>query len=442
MELRIGQSAQSLGEVLLDARTRRGLTQEELGKDSGIGQAAVAKIERNRSVPKVTTLCRYLRALSLTPEEEFDVWHQIRGKVKEINWAERLGLTSFEQARSKAKGHLNGGAAYDAYGYIESMTQFASTADERALAEMLHANRFKELGLYSLAEQYYNRATVTLGSSGENMTMSSVLVNLADLHAEQGRYTLADAYIVYALQRDLAQSSRAFACLVKGRVKMSQGGEDGRVEAEEWFTKAFNLYGEMETQDTGEAGQAWAHFYLARLKALSSTLKDREEGMVTLKALAQRFGPSDNPSNPELFARVSLTFAELQGDVMNLSTAQRIAKKHALRGVMARVKALKIAIGAAGLFFALIMGSLPTQAQAMPPREGDLPALGESIRSPGIAAERTRRSAFVPVRDRDHGENSGMYDWIQTLWADLVLEGVLYKDIGLEDDFSDNGPEK
>ena len=71
MEIQAQTDSSNLGEVLMLARRRRGLTQEELGKDSGIGQAAVAKLERNRTVPKVTTLCRYLRALALQRVEDF-----------------------------------------------------------------------------------------------------------------------------------------------------------------------------------------------------------------------------------------------------------------------------------------------------------------------------------------------------------------------------------
>ncbi|MFB6226009.1 MAG: multiprotein-bridging factor 1 family protein [Candidatus Paceibacteria bacterium] len=53
-----------LGQILIEARTRRGLTQEELAQKIGSKQPAIARIENGRSLPTLNTLKRIARALN------------------------------------------------------------------------------------------------------------------------------------------------------------------------------------------------------------------------------------------------------------------------------------------------------------------------------------------------------------------------------------------
>lgn len=50
------------GRMLRDARARAGLTQRQLAAKAGIPQETIARIERGRSDPRVTTLDRLLEA--------------------------------------------------------------------------------------------------------------------------------------------------------------------------------------------------------------------------------------------------------------------------------------------------------------------------------------------------------------------------------------------
>ena len=444
MELQTTSDHSTLGDVLMLARRRRGLTQEELGKDSGIGQAAIAKLERNRTIPKVTTLCRYLRALSLTPEEELDVWYKIRGNVKEIDWSERLGITDFELARDRARQKLNGGDIYDAYGYIEAMHQLAVTDEDKAWAQMLHANRFKDLGLFALAEQYYNRATVTLGSSGNPRTISRILLNLADLHVEQGRHPLADAYVTYALQRELDPSSRAYAFLVKGRVAAARGGAQDLEEALQWYEKANEGYASLKSAELRDVGQAWARLGRGAALSTSADPSRARDGMRELKGLVSTFGPSDHPVNPELYTRAIVALAERTGDDMSLNNAYRLAKKHGFRTVMERVKALRGGVMMALMLVAALL------ATATPGTSYARPGEDACREGRGAASQLPRERREEPVRassDRLHDPDEvvvWVYDIVNLFempWSVFAFESAARGE-GEDPGFSDNGPEE
>ena len=54
---------QTLGYLLKDARTRRGLTQAEAGKYVGLDQTVISRIENGRHTLRVDTLFKLLAAL-------------------------------------------------------------------------------------------------------------------------------------------------------------------------------------------------------------------------------------------------------------------------------------------------------------------------------------------------------------------------------------------
>lgn len=51
---------------IIEARKQEGFTQAQLGKCVGIDQAVLARIENNRTDPRLTTLLKILRPLGLT----------------------------------------------------------------------------------------------------------------------------------------------------------------------------------------------------------------------------------------------------------------------------------------------------------------------------------------------------------------------------------------
>ena len=61
----------ALGEGLRAARTRAGLSQEELAKKSGISQEAISVLERGGGNPTMRTLERLARALGCGLHFEF-----------------------------------------------------------------------------------------------------------------------------------------------------------------------------------------------------------------------------------------------------------------------------------------------------------------------------------------------------------------------------------
>jgi DNA-binding XRE family transcriptional regulator len=57
----------AIARVLIEARTRVGLTQEEIAERMGTTQSAVARLESGRSLPSIKSLYRYARATGTTP---------------------------------------------------------------------------------------------------------------------------------------------------------------------------------------------------------------------------------------------------------------------------------------------------------------------------------------------------------------------------------------
>jgi HTH-type transcriptional regulator/antitoxin HipB len=58
-------STQSLGEALRDARKKKGISQQQVGKSVGLDQPSLSKIERGESNARIDTLFRLLAALDL-----------------------------------------------------------------------------------------------------------------------------------------------------------------------------------------------------------------------------------------------------------------------------------------------------------------------------------------------------------------------------------------
>lgn len=94
------------GRLLADARRRAGLTQADLAKRLAISQAAVARLERADSNPRLATLDRALRATGVelviaTRSRRPTVDESLIRQQLELGPAQRLrGLeTMYEQAR-------------------------------------------------------------------------------------------------------------------------------------------------------------------------------------------------------------------------------------------------------------------------------------------------------------------------------------------------------
>ncbi len=89
--------AWSIGQRIRAARERKGWTQEDLAQESGIARANVARLERARQVPKVTTLRRVAAALGLeayallkAPEPAADREGQGLAEAGLADWASQL----------------------------------------------------------------------------------------------------------------------------------------------------------------------------------------------------------------------------------------------------------------------------------------------------------------------------------------------------------------
>ena len=100
------RSASLPGRLLADARLRAGLTQADLAKRLTISQAAVARLERADSNPRLATLDRALRATGLelvvsTRPRRPTIDEGLVRRQLELKPAERLrGLEGmYEQAR-------------------------------------------------------------------------------------------------------------------------------------------------------------------------------------------------------------------------------------------------------------------------------------------------------------------------------------------------------
>jgi transcriptional regulator with XRE-family HTH domain len=58
-----------IGDNLKRQRIRKALTQEELARQAGLTTASVARIERNETEPRMSTLRKLAKALDLDPAE-------------------------------------------------------------------------------------------------------------------------------------------------------------------------------------------------------------------------------------------------------------------------------------------------------------------------------------------------------------------------------------
>jgi transcriptional regulator with XRE-family HTH domain len=58
-----------IGDNLKRQRVRKALTQEELARKAGLTTASVARIERNETEPRMSTLRKLAKALDIDPAE-------------------------------------------------------------------------------------------------------------------------------------------------------------------------------------------------------------------------------------------------------------------------------------------------------------------------------------------------------------------------------------
>jgi transcriptional regulator with XRE-family HTH domain len=58
-----------IGDNLKRQRIRKALTQEELARQAGLTTASVARIERNETEPRMSTLRKLAKALDIDPAE-------------------------------------------------------------------------------------------------------------------------------------------------------------------------------------------------------------------------------------------------------------------------------------------------------------------------------------------------------------------------------------
>jgi transcriptional regulator with XRE-family HTH domain len=58
-----------IGDNLKRQRIRKALTQEELARQAGLTTASVARIERNETEPRMSTLRKLAKALEIDPAE-------------------------------------------------------------------------------------------------------------------------------------------------------------------------------------------------------------------------------------------------------------------------------------------------------------------------------------------------------------------------------------
>jgi transcriptional regulator with XRE-family HTH domain len=58
-----------IGDNLKRQRIRKALTQEELARHAGLTTASVARIERNETEPRMSTLRKLAKALNIDPAE-------------------------------------------------------------------------------------------------------------------------------------------------------------------------------------------------------------------------------------------------------------------------------------------------------------------------------------------------------------------------------------
>ena len=66
------RSSADLGRTIADIRRRRGITQEELAREAGIGRPSLSKLESGRSTRVLEHLLRLLRRLGATVTISFE----------------------------------------------------------------------------------------------------------------------------------------------------------------------------------------------------------------------------------------------------------------------------------------------------------------------------------------------------------------------------------
>lgn len=55
-----------------EIRIKRGLTQKELSKLSGISESYIGDLERNEKIPSIVTICKLAKALKVDIKELFN----------------------------------------------------------------------------------------------------------------------------------------------------------------------------------------------------------------------------------------------------------------------------------------------------------------------------------------------------------------------------------
>lgn len=82
------------------ARVRAGLTQEELARMSGVDQAMIARIERDRAKPRIDTVMRLLRAcgfrLEAVPREGIGIDRTTIRQMLALTPSQRLQVATKE----------------------------------------------------------------------------------------------------------------------------------------------------------------------------------------------------------------------------------------------------------------------------------------------------------------------------------------------------------
>lgn len=91
-------------QLIRAARVEAGLTQAELGRRIGTSQAAVARLERRGSNPRVATLARAVRATGRHLELKTG---EPRTDVDEAQIAEQLRLSPAERAAAHDRAYSN-----------------------------------------------------------------------------------------------------------------------------------------------------------------------------------------------------------------------------------------------------------------------------------------------------------------------------------------------
>lgn len=57
-----------------EIRTKKGLTQKELSKLSGVSESYIGDLERNEKIPSIITICKLANALEVDIKELFEYY--------------------------------------------------------------------------------------------------------------------------------------------------------------------------------------------------------------------------------------------------------------------------------------------------------------------------------------------------------------------------------